>query len=222
MKKHNMMRVASALAVVTLLSTSLISGTLAKYTSEKSADSTAQVANWKFNVNGKDIVQKDFTFDLFKRVLDTRALNDDANVKNEEGKNIVAPGTWGYVDLTIQNTSDVTAAYSIQLSSTLSHTAETKLPLQYAIKKKTSEQEDSKCPDTFDTSAGAVGWTDNIDNVNVSENLMPDRDALTYRVYWKWDFGDVEATNTDDTRIGTEGTAQQMITAKIKAEQVDN
>ena len=42
MKKHNMMRVASALAVVTLLSTSVISGTLAKYTSEEQVKQKVQ------------------------------------------------------------------------------------------------------------------------------------------------------------------------------------
>lgn len=46
MKKNKMMRLASILLVVTLLSTSVISGTFAKYTTQDSASDTARVAKW--------------------------------------------------------------------------------------------------------------------------------------------------------------------------------
>lgn len=46
MKKNKMMRLASVLLVITLLTTSVISGTFAKYTSQDSATDTARVAKW--------------------------------------------------------------------------------------------------------------------------------------------------------------------------------
>lgn len=46
MKKNKMMRTASGLLVATLLTTSVISGTFAKYTSQDSASDTARVAKW--------------------------------------------------------------------------------------------------------------------------------------------------------------------------------
>ena len=46
MKKNKMMRLASAVLVCTLLTTSVISGTFAKYTSTSSASDNARVAKW--------------------------------------------------------------------------------------------------------------------------------------------------------------------------------
>lgn len=46
MRKNKMMRLASALLVLTLLTTSIISGTFAKYTTQDSAGDVARVAKW--------------------------------------------------------------------------------------------------------------------------------------------------------------------------------
>jgi hypothetical protein len=46
MRKNKMMRLASGLLVTTLLTTSIISGTFAKYTTQDSANDTARVAKW--------------------------------------------------------------------------------------------------------------------------------------------------------------------------------
>lgn len=46
MKKNKTMRAASALLVAALLSTSIISGTFAKYTTGASAQDSARVAKW--------------------------------------------------------------------------------------------------------------------------------------------------------------------------------
>ncbi len=48
MKKNKMMRIASAVAMATLLSTCVISGTFAKYTTSDSSTDTARVATWGF------------------------------------------------------------------------------------------------------------------------------------------------------------------------------
>lgn len=46
MKKNRMLRMASALLILTLLTTSVIGGTFAKYVSEGSVSDTARVAKW--------------------------------------------------------------------------------------------------------------------------------------------------------------------------------
>ena len=46
MKKNKMMRTASGLLVATLLTTSMISGTFAKYTTQDEASDSARVAKW--------------------------------------------------------------------------------------------------------------------------------------------------------------------------------
>jgi hypothetical protein len=76
MKKNKMMRLASALLVLTLLTTSLISGTLAKYTTSGNASDTARVA--KFGV-----------------VINTSgSLFSDAYVKKEESSGNTPAAAW--------------------------------------------------------------------------------------------------------------------------------
>ena len=56
MKKNRMMRLASILLVCVLLTTSVISGTFAKYTTSVSSEDKARVAYWGFqSSNSMDI-----------------------------------------------------------------------------------------------------------------------------------------------------------------------
>ena len=85
MKKNKAMRLASALLVLTLLSTSIISGTFAKYTSQATGSDSARVAKWgvALTVNANDFateyVKDDNSSTVAKTVVST--------VK------VVAPGT---------------------------------------------------------------------------------------------------------------------------------
>jgi len=74
-----MMRLASVLLILTLLSTSVISGTFAKYTSTANATDKARVAYWGW---GSDST---IEFDLFD--------GEYQSVDSENGDNVVAPGT---------------------------------------------------------------------------------------------------------------------------------
>lgn len=112
MKKNMIMRFASLLLVVTLLSTCAISGTFAKYTSEKSASDSATVAEWSFKVGGKNIAKETFAFDLF--------TGEDA---------IIAPGTAGSLDLVLKNESEVPAQYAIKYTVTNTNN----IPIQFSV-----------------------------------------------------------------------------------------
>ena len=83
MKKNRMMRLASILLVCVLLSTSVIGGTFAKYTSEVEVYDAARVAYWGF---GRVAAT---TFDLFDGVY-VDATNGTTVKSNT---NVVAPGT---------------------------------------------------------------------------------------------------------------------------------
>ena len=72
MKKNTMMRLAAVLLVVALLTTSVICGTFAKYTSADTATDSARVAKWDIQLNGENIAEEKFTFDLFKTIIDTK------------------------------------------------------------------------------------------------------------------------------------------------------
>lgn len=81
MKKNRMMRTAAILLVCVLLTTSVISGTFAKYTTSASSQDSARVATWGFD-NDATIELKD----LFKT-----AYEGDANVHGTA--DVIAPGT---------------------------------------------------------------------------------------------------------------------------------
>lgn len=246
MKKHNMMRVASALAVVTLLSTSVISGTLAKYTSEATSQAeSARVAKWAINAGSKngtlqaisEAGSNSFTFDLFNTVKDTAtAGGNESDISAIDGR-IIAPGTWGYVDLVIENDSEVSAKYSIKLEKT----SEDRVPLQYAMKKldESAAAEDTAPTITSDPEDPTkVGWTSTAADVKIDEddnrilNYKPSNTAtatgnkVTYRVYWKWEYDtNTTASENSDTSLGvtaaTGTAATPTVKATVTATQVD-
>lgn len=90
MKKNRMMRVASTLLVAVLLTTSVISGTFAKYVTSDSANDSARVAKFGVVVTGK----KGDDNQMFSKEY---ASNDDeyTAVTVASSTNVVAPGTNG-------------------------------------------------------------------------------------------------------------------------------
>lgn len=96
MKKNKMMRLASALLVCVLLSTSVISGTFAKYVTTNKAEDTARVAKWGVTV--------DATGNLFGAqykngavalsIPTTSEVDDEISVESyNNSDDVVAPGT---------------------------------------------------------------------------------------------------------------------------------
>ena len=91
MKKNRMMRLASILLVCVLLSTSVISGTFAKYVTSTKKEDSARVARWG--------VTFDSVSDLFATQYNyTDVKNGVAatySVESSGSDNVVAPGTAG-------------------------------------------------------------------------------------------------------------------------------
>lgn len=83
MKKNKMMRLASVLLVLTLLSTSVISGTFAKYVTSADGSDSARVAKWGVTV--------DISGSLFGE--DYAAYEEDANKVETDGSNKIIAST---------------------------------------------------------------------------------------------------------------------------------
>lgn len=204
MKKNKMMRIASVLLVAVLLSTCAISGTFAKYTSKATASDTARVAKWDIEVEDTNIAvtgaQPTVTFDLFN-CTDTNVDTDGSGAEK-----VIAPGTAGSFELTIENLSEVKAKYTIELSETNAGN----IPLKYSIDNTTWV--DSVAELTM------TALTDQEIGMNATKNQT---------VYWKWVFeGTAEGahagqTDATDTELGIAGTATVTITATITVTQVD-
>ena len=120
MKKNKMMRLAAILLVMALLSTAVISGTFAKYTSEATTTDSARVAKWIVSVNDVALgsASKEFDFDLFD-CADTNVKMTGGKNVGDDGKKLVAPGTKGSFDIVIKNESEVNAEYAVAFTSTL-------------------------------------------------------------------------------------------------------
>lgn len=207
MKKNKMMRIASVLLIAVLMTTCAISGTFAKYVTEASGSDTATVAKWSFKVNNGEIASAEpntIAFDLFTTINDTGNTADETDVSDDK----IAPGTAGSFALTVQNTAEVTAKYTI----TLSESNDNAVPLQYSLDGQT--------------------WVDSIQELTMTaltnQTLAIGSEAVTHTVYWRWVFegttNGAHAGQTDayDTALGIMGTAPTVtITASIHVEQVD-
>ena len=206
MKKNRMMRLASILLVCVLLSTSVISGTFAKYVSEAEATDTAYVAKWSFMVGEKNIATEDeIVFDLFETIYDSNGTDEEGDV----AEGMIAPGTCGEFTIEIENTSDVTARYAIAYTVT----------------------DDVGAHLVFSVDGGET-WTDTLASVAASEDTELEAGAAAddITVQWKWAYEDStdEDYDTDDTDIGIAAAAAATgselkleVTAKITATQVD-
>lgn len=113
MKKNKMMRVASALLVAVLLTTSVISGTYAKYVTTNSGSDTAQVAKFGVVINVNDDLG---LFDTAYAKEDS-AYSGTLSVKSETTAQLVAPGTKGSMSFNITGMPEVATRVSIDFGT---------------------------------------------------------------------------------------------------------
>ena len=97
MKKNVMMRVASAMLVLTLLTTCIISGTFAKYTTKGEFQDSARVAKWGVTIKGTGTTFADaYEAGTTTATARPNAPSASVTVRSEtEGDKVVAPGTEG-------------------------------------------------------------------------------------------------------------------------------
>lgn len=215
MKKNRMMRLAAVLLVLVLLTTSVISGTFAKYTSTVSGADTATVAKWSFTQKKADndtaeliVANKTetITFDLFATINDSTDGNDETEVANDK----IAPGTMGSFKLEIQNTSEVDAVYTLVLTEKQENNNTTVIPIQYSY--------------------DGYTWKDNIADLKLENQAIDMTTSLEKTVFWRWAFDVTDTTHhtsqsdVNDTTLGilAQSTAPTVtITATITFTQVD-
>lgn len=210
MKKNKIMRLASGLLVVAMMTTCAISGTFAKYISTTSGNDTATVAKWSFEVNDTEIAvtgtAQTVDFKLFETINDTGNTADEADVKDEK----IAPGTSGSFALKLENTSEVNAKYTI----TLDESNSSDIPLQYSLD-------------------GAT-WKDSIAELTTTglteQAIDMETGSATHTVYWRWVYegatDDAHNSQTDITDVALGVAAQTTaptvtISASVSAWQVD-
>ena len=198
MKKNRMMRLASLLLVLVLMTSSVVGGTFAKYTSQATTTDTARVAKWGWGSTSISI-------DLFDATY-------DSTVQSADSANVIAPGTkksatiiWAPdstfapevdYELTFALAGNIPAEIETELNWTLTENGtETKYDtfaeLQNAIKSV-----------KYDGEASAVGPT------------------VTVQIGWEWPFNGGD--DTADTALGNATTlAQLQVDVTMTATQKD-
>ncbi len=118
MKKNRMMRLASVLLVCVLLTTSIISGTFAKYTTQDSASDTARVAKWgvALQVMGKLYGE---TYENAIVANDATTIRVQANDHATADDYVVAPGTEGAdgFKVSLTGTPEVATQVTVEINA---------------------------------------------------------------------------------------------------------
>lgn len=187
-------------ALVTILTSCLVSNTYAKYTTTVDASDTAIVAKW--NVSAEEISQNFSIFDV-SSIYDTKDADytngvDDTDVKNGTTDGIIAPGTWGKFAFTLENTSEVNATYTIDYT-----VDEAGVYLLWSVD-------------------GGNTWTDDLEDVTDGTLDVNSDESIT--VHWKWAFESGADGQTDeaDTALGNSTTdIKPSITINATFTQVD-
>lgn len=174
-------RLGALALALTLATTSLIGGTLAKYATTVTGDGSATVAAWSFkaaDAKGSE---------TFKVVLTDDTLNNKVTDK------MIAPGTDGSFNIALDGSgSDVALNYTIELGNIKNKPENLKFYSNAAC----SADKEIVVPS---------GESAKVKAFDGSINLVTDKTKMTATeiVYWKWAYGDTTDINTADTASGT-------------------
>ncbi len=212
MKKNKFMRLASALLVLTLLSTCAISGTFAKYTTSANGSDSATVAKWgvTVSVTGADGFATSYATD------DTSVKNTITNsviASADTSTGIVAPGTKGTLaSYSVTGTPEVATKTTVTPSFTVTgwnipsgDTTAFYCPITVTVGKNAISGLSYETADAFQTAvinAAKNEGTYKAPNTSIESSL---------NVTWEWAFEDVtenaKQTNEKDTALGNLDTA---------------
>ncbi|MBP3300019.1 MAG: hypothetical protein J6M34_00765 [Clostridia bacterium] len=232
MKKNNMMRIASVLLVAVLLTSCVIAGTFAKYTSSATGSDSARVAYWGFETDNTDIVFAD----LFKTAyVNDEVLSDGANAANNtaavEETDIIAPGTtnkatfsFDYVNYKTDAITAPEVAYNVTITtagSAIAAEIEDNTNIQWKLTKTVdATTTDVVAWGTWDAMIAAIEALDG-DTATYAPGTLPAAlaDGTVYTVEWQWIF---ETADDAEPANGSEMAAQDAIdTAMGNADTLD-
>lgn len=225
MRKNKMMRLASALLVAVLLTTSVISGTYAKYVTENTGSDEARVAKWGVTVtaNGDAFETK------YEKGSDTEIDFTVVTDPKGDGKKLVAPGTThNLVTMTLSGKPEV--AVKVEYDATLELTGwalangEVYCPIIFRV-----NNHDYKIGGDIPTGEQITtidGLTTAVKNAiaeynaeyDANTDLAEETEVATPDVSWRWPF---ETTingvlqDSADTYLGNQASIGNAPTVKL-------
>ena len=212
MKKNKMMRTAAVLLVAVLLTTSVISGTFAKYTTSAASTDTARVANWGFDNAATINIEN-----LFQTSYD----------KNVNGVvDVIAPGTSN--SASFQFTYDESNVYAPEVAYTFTVSVDdsycdTPIANNPNIQWKLDDGAWGEWGTLLNSIKALSG--DASGTKEYSAGTLPAAFGsadTTHTVSWQWIFSTSEAQDAADTEMGNAADlADVKLVITINATQVD-
>lgn len=215
-KKNTFMRLAMALVLLVLVTTSAVGGTFAKYTSSVNSEATARVAKWGFTQSTMDIT------DLFTDVYGT-------TVKSEDGENVIAPGTFKQASFKFEYKEGTANAPEVAYTFTVDTTGSN---CPDAIK----NNDNIKWYLDDDTKTNPLGWDELLAAIellsgdasgikNYAPGELPTEFGVTdnlHTIAWEWVFSTDATADEYDTAMGNADTlASVVVKITITATQED-
>lgn len=220
MKKNRMMRTAAVLLVAVLLTTSVISGTFAKYTTTKDSTDSARVA--KFGVDLGVTVDGAFATEYDANTVasdkDGTTIAKTVVASSTDSDNLVAPGTKGDLmsSATISGTPEV--AVNVKQEATLVLTGWEVDGTYYCPLVITVDG----TPFYGMTYTSADAFIAAVENALDSDvNYAPNTDLTeSHQVTWAWAFEGTDGKQTDelDTALGNYAAKNGDITIEFTYE----
>jgi hypothetical protein len=222
-KTNKTMRVAGGLLIATLLSTSIVSGTFAKYVTTGSASDSARVAKFGVVVTANGTLFSTTYLSKSGGNIPGGSATTGLTVKSSDTKKVVAPGTQNDTGLTFSITGTPEVDVKVQITATGTNdiwlgagtyadmttssnatdtfaVSEAYYPIVYTLKKNGSEVKSGTLSEIntaleSETTTYAAG-TDLSSTTN---------GVGTYTLTWKWAFGSdsgIDDVDRKDTLLG--------------------
>ncbi|MBR4767456.1 MAG: hypothetical protein IK088_00590 [Lachnospiraceae bacterium] len=206
MKKMKSVRCAIGLAIATLLTTCLIGGTFAKYTTGAEARDSARVAYWGF----------DSTNTI---TLDNLFRSEYTNVASEDGADVIAPGTEGQVSFGFPFTGsgsssapEVAYTFTVDVTGTCDPVIENNADILFKLDNGSYGTWDQLIAGLKALSGNAAG------SKNYAAGELPDAFDLegeTHTIAWRWAFTDSEDVEGQDEIDTSMGNADVLPTCSL-------
>lgn len=190
-------RLAGAAIALTLVTTCLLGGTLAKYTSTVSGTASAKVAAWSFDVTQNGATIQNTNIDLATTAYTETTLKSG----------VIAPGASGAFDLVIDGTgSDV----GIEYTYTIKAATDSTIPKGFVIR---VDNKDYVLNSTSDA-------------VTIPYSAVQNDMKKTVPVVWLWAYdknsnGVPASDDADDTTFGTTANSTISLDISVTGTQVE-
>lgn len=189
--KLGFIKAACVMLALTMLAACVLSDTMAKYTSSGTASGlTLTIAKWDVEVGGETLGSTEIDLSSAKWTIKQEGSVADATFVEE---NMIAPGTWGYVPIAVENLSDVDAVIKVSGIDTFKPTSGVdSAGLTFKVMVIDEDREPDSYEDGYDVT----------DIAEIGVGIDKGGDVVNIYVCYQWEFGESGDYDTDDTAMG--------------------